>query len=87
VGGETDGFAGPLHLDQAAARPDQVQELAVLRLLEPRARFDAIGSVAGEQLVEERLCLGALAAAVEAPPKGEIDGAPPDLVARHGRGR
>ena len=66
-------LARALHLDEADSRPDQVQEAAGLRLLEARADLIAILAVGCEQLVEERLRLGALAAVVEAPLARELD--------------
>ena len=56
-----------LHLDDADAGPQHVEEATLLRCLKDRARFATVCPVAGEQLVEEGLGLGALAAFVERP--------------------
>ena len=82
--GQVPRLARALHLDEADPRPDQVQEAAGLWLLEPRADLVAILPVGREQLVEERLCLGALAAVVEAPLARELDEVALDLFNGHG---
>ena len=52
-------FARALHLDDADARPDHVDDPAAGRLLEVRDRLP-VDVVASEQLVQERLSLAAL---------------------------
>ena len=83
---EPPGLARTLHLHDAAAWPDEVEELPLLSILEECADPLAIGSVAVEQLVEERLRFGAFAALVEAPLPREVDESSLDLLARHPRG-
>ena len=73
VSSEPAGLARALHFDNAPPRPDQVQELALLRFLETCASVLAVSAVASEQLVQERLCLGALTALVQAPLTSEVD--------------
>jgi hypothetical protein len=74
-----------LHLDQADARPDQVEEAPGLGLLETRG-VGPTRAVAVEELVEERLRLRTLAAFVDAPVGGERGEPRADLLAgrRHG---
>ena len=76
-------FAWRLHLDQADARPDEVEEASSLGLLEASDVRPA-RAVAVEQLVEERLCLGALATVVHAPTSGKRGEPRPDLLAGRG---
>jgi hypothetical protein len=70
-----------LHLDDADARPQHVEETPLLRRLELRADLASIAAVANEQFVEERLRLGALATFVERPVRGEASQVRPDLLA------
>lgn len=78
---QTPGLGGRLHLDDAHARPGQIEETAFLWSLELRARRQSLGAVAREQLVEERLRLRPLAAVVQAPARGEACQAGTELVA------
>lgn len=73
-------LARRLHLDQADARPDQVEEAASLWLLEVRD-ICATRAIAGEELVEEGLRLGAFTAFVDAPMGGERGEPRTDLLA------
>ncbi len=86
---QTGRLGGALHLDQAHPRPDEVEELPLLGVLEPGTDRPAVSAVAREQLVEERLRLGALRAAVGAPLPRELDERATNLLARQrhvGRG-
>lgn len=82
-------LAGPLHLEDADARPDHVHEAAAGgRVLEAGADLLAIGAVAGQELGKEGLGLRPLGAAVAAPARGELGKVAADLLAgqrRHGR--
>lgn len=78
---ESGGLGRPLHLDDAAPRPDQINEAAGLRLLE-RGDLSAILAVASEELAQERLGLGALRPLVHAPAFRERYKPLPDLLAR-----
>ena len=84
--GEAPDLARALHLDDAHARPEQVHEAALGALLEAHTRLAAVGAVAGEQIVEERLRLAALRPRVAAPGGGELGQPPADLLARDGHG-
>jgi hypothetical protein len=69
---ETLGLARPLHLDDANARPDHVDEAAAHRLFEASADVVAACAVARQQLVQEGLGLGPLRSLVAAPAGGEL---------------
>jgi hypothetical protein len=87
VAGQASRLRRCLHLDQADSRPDQIDESAGLRLLEPRDAVTLL-AVAGEQLVEEGLSLRALRALVDAPPRRErLEAAPYLLSAQAHAGR
>ena len=78
---ESFGLRRSLHLDDADARPQHVEETTLLRRLELRTDLASIAAVANEQFVEERLRLGALATFVERPVCGEASQVRPDLLA------
>jgi len=82
---EPAGLARSLHLDDADAVPDEVEETAVLGILEARDVFTD-SAVAGEQLVEEGLRFGPLGAGVHAPLLRELGEAAADLLAGDGHG-
>lgn len=74
-------LARPFHFDDAHPRPDQVDEPAAGRLLEPRD-LSAFGPVAREQLVEEGLRLRSLRSLVLAPAFDELEETAANLLAR-----
>jgi hypothetical protein len=85
MSGQVGSLARPLHLDDADARPDHVDDPRAGRILEVRDLL-AVDAVAGEQLVEERLRFGPLGPRVVAPARDELAEPAPDLLAgkRHG---
>jgi len=84
--GQSIGLAGTLHLHNAHSIPDQIEEPAVLRVLEARY-VDPVRSIAGEQFVQIGLRLSPLRASVDAPLLRELCEATADLLAGDSHGR
>src|SRR6185312_6835721 len=85
VRGEVVGFAGALHLDDANAVPDEIEEAPVLRVLETRD-LETPRAEAGKEVVQEGLSLRALRSGVDAPARGELRQPLPDLLDRQRHG-
>ncbi len=58
--GQAPGFCRRLHLEQATAGPEEVEEAPCLGRLELCADRESIDSIAGQELGEEGLGAGAL---------------------------
>ncbi|HUH15422.1 MAG TPA: hypothetical protein VML35_06025 [Gaiellaceae bacterium] len=80
MGRQPAGLGRRLHLDQAHARPDQVDERGALPLLEGRDILTS-GAVTVEKLVQEALGLAPLPAVVHAPLGGQHGEPRADLLA------